>query len=104
MMYPFAAAAVRQQSSAELRERFQDALHNAITRGRNPLGELGFGPRTQAAVRLAAAEHPDAGADLIADAYDAFAQEHCVTDQPNPHKPPLTTVRTNLRSRRQLSP
>jgi hypothetical protein len=36
----------------------------------------GLGPRTQAAVTLVAKEHPDADADQIAAAYDAFAQEH----------------------------
>ncbi|WP_458317564.1 hypothetical protein [Mycolicibacterium brisbanense] len=61
---------------SELRERFQTALNHAIAHGRSPLAESGLGPLTQAAVALVAAEHPYAEADHIADAYDAFAQEH----------------------------
>lgn len=99
MMWLFAAVAMHRQSSADLRERFQNTLNNAITSGRNTVGEHLFGPRTRAAVKLVADEHPYATADLIADAYDAFNQEHGVAEPPIPPKPPLKTVRAYLRTR-----
>lgn len=61
---------------SELRKRFQTALNQAIAHGRSPLDGSGLGPLTQAAVALVANEHPYADADQIADAYDAFVEEH----------------------------
>lgn len=61
---------------SELRQRFQSALNDAITRGRSAMDGSGLGPLTRAAVRVVAEEHPNAEADLIADAYDAFELEH----------------------------
>ena len=58
---------------AERQALFVDALNLAITRGRMP--GAGFGPLTMAAVQVVAAEHPDATAEHIAAAYDAFRQE-----------------------------
>ena len=40
------------------------------------LGCSGLGPDTVAAIREVAYEHPDADADCIAAAYDAFEREH----------------------------
>ena len=60
---------------SELRQRFQTALNNAITHGRSPIDGTGLGPLTQAAVTVVAQDHPDADADQIADAYDAFELE-----------------------------
>lgn len=61
---------------SELQQRFQAALNHAIARGRAPAHDTGLGPRTLTAVTAVAHDHPDATADLIADAYDAFHREH----------------------------
>jgi len=61
---------------SELQQRFLIALNNAITRGRAPGHDTGLGPRTLAAMTLVAQDHPDATAELIADAYDTFNGEH----------------------------
>lgn len=61
---------------AELQKRFLIALNNAITRGRAPGHDTGLGPHTLAAMTLVAQDHPDATAELIADAYDTFNSEH----------------------------
>jgi hypothetical protein len=61
---------------SELQQRFQTALNNAIARGRVPTPDTGLGPRTFTAVTAVAHDHPDATAQLIASAYDAFHHEH----------------------------
>lgn len=61
---------------AELRRRFQQLLNVAIAEGRVPDSDAGFGPRTLAAITQVAREHPEATADQIASAYDAFRREH----------------------------
>lgn len=61
---------------ADLRQRFESALHSAVVCGQSPSRFIGVGPRTLAAVTAIAAEHPDASADLIAAAYDTFLREH----------------------------
>lgn len=61
---------------SELQQRFQIALNNAIARGRVPAHDTGLGPHTFSAVTAVAQDHPDATAELIADAYDAFHREH----------------------------
>lgn len=62
---------------AELRQRFLIALNDAITRGRAPGHDVGLGhPHTLAAMTLVAQDHPDATAELIAEAYDTFNSEH----------------------------
>jgi DNA-binding XRE family transcriptional regulator len=64
------------QPSEQLRLRFQTALNDALAQGLTTVGGTGLGPRTQAAVRSVAAEHPDATAALITEAFDAFEREH----------------------------
>jgi hypothetical protein len=59
-----------------LRATFQELLNRALTRGRVAPGSAGLGPSTLAAVNAVALEHPDADAELIADAYDVFEREH----------------------------
>lgn len=61
---------------AGLRQRFESALITALVGGQPPHGATGLEPHTVAAVTLVAAEHPDATADVIAQAYDAFCREH----------------------------
>ncbi|WP_019969527.1 hypothetical protein [Mycobacterium sp. 141] len=61
---------------AVLRQRFHAALNDAIIRGRAPDHHIGLGPHTLAAVTLVARDHPDATAELIADASDTFDREH----------------------------
>ena len=51
-------------------------LNLALTRGRLAPSCSGLGPDTVAAIREVADEHPDADADCIAAAYDAFEREH----------------------------
>ena len=59
-----------------LRSVFQDSLNCAITHGRQPARWIGLGDQTRAAIQAVAEEHPDATAEDIAYAYDAFAREH----------------------------
>lgn len=61
---------------SELRTVFQELLNLAITQGRTATAGLDLGCRTTAAIDRVAHEHPDATADLIADAYDIFQLEH----------------------------
>jgi hypothetical protein len=51
-------------------------LNLALTRGRVASSSCGLGPNTLAAINVVAYEHPDAEADCIAAAYDAFDHEH----------------------------
>jgi len=51
-------------------------LNLALTRGRVTSSSCGLGPNTLAAINVVAYEHPDAEADCIAAAYDAFDHEH----------------------------
>jgi hypothetical protein len=60
----------------ELRTTFQTLLNLALTRGRTTSSDSGLGPSTLAAINVVALEHPDAEAELIAAAYDAFRFEH----------------------------
>jgi len=60
----------------DLRPIFQGLLNLALTRGRVAPSSSGLGPSTTAAINGVAYEHPDAEAELIADAYDAFEREH----------------------------
>ena len=62
--------------SRRLRDIFEELLNLALTRGRVTPAHSGLGPSTRAAIDVVAVEHPDADADLIADAYDAFDREH----------------------------
>jgi hypothetical protein len=67
---------VEPNSSDELRTTFEELLSLALTRGRVTSGCPGLGPSTLAAIDVVAQEHPDAEAELIAAAYDAFYLEH----------------------------
>ena len=60
----------------ELRTTFQGLLNQALTRGRATRTNCGLGPGTLAAIDMVAYDHPDAEADCIAAAYDAFYREH----------------------------
>jgi hypothetical protein len=63
-------------SPDELRTTFQGLLNPALTRGRaSPTWSRPW-PRTVAAIDLVAYEHPNAEADCIAAAYDAFEHEY----------------------------
>jgi hypothetical protein len=55
---------------------FQRLLNLALTRGRGAPRCSGLGPDTSAAIDSVAYEHPDADADCIAAAYDAYEREH----------------------------
>lgn len=63
-------------ADGDLRGIFQNLLNVALTRGRAPSRLQGLGPATLAAIDMVAADHPDAEADTIAAAYDAFDHEH----------------------------
>ena len=63
-------------SPDELRTTFQGLLNQALTRGRATRSNCGLGPCTLAAIDVVAYDHPDAEADCIAAAYDAFHREH----------------------------
>lgn len=64
------------EAGADLRDAFQDSLNCAIAHGQRPSRWIGLGDKTRTAIEAVAKEHPDATADHIADAYDAFAREH----------------------------
>jgi hypothetical protein len=59
-----------------LRETFQELLNLALTRGSATHEDSGLGPGTRAAIDAVAYDHPNAEADCIRAAYDAFHQEH----------------------------
>jgi len=59
-----------------IRATFQEALNLALTMGRATLDSSGLGPQTREAIDAVAYDHPDAEADGIAAAYDAFQREH----------------------------
>jgi hypothetical protein len=63
-------------SRDELRTTFQELLNLALTRGRATSGYCGLGPGTRAAIDVVAYDHPDAEAECISAAYDAFDREH----------------------------
>ncbi|MBE1552254.1 hypothetical protein GGC64_006341 [Mycobacterium sp. OAS707] len=62
-----------------LRTTFQGLLNLALARGRGAPTRCGLGPGTVAAVDAVAYDHPDADADCITAAYDAFHREHEAT-------------------------
>ncbi|MEH3139725.1 MAG: hypothetical protein PGN37_05990 [Mycobacterium kyogaense] len=63
-------------SNDELRVNFQVLLNSALTHGRAAARDCGLGPATVEAINAIAYDHPDAEADAIAAAYDAFGAEH----------------------------
>jgi hypothetical protein len=67
---------VEPSRSGGLRRTFHEALNLALTRGRFTSVYSGLGPDTQADIDVIAFNHPDADADTIAAAYDAFQREH----------------------------
>jgi hypothetical protein len=71
---------------ADLRDAFQDSLNCAIAHGLRPSGWIGLGDKTFTAIDAIADEHPDATADHIAGAYDAFHCEHGLADIVEPPK------------------
>jgi len=58
---------------ADPRGTFQKLLNRA--QGRGPVDGIALRPGTRAGIDLVAREHPEATAELIANAYDAFVQE-----------------------------
>jgi hypothetical protein len=64
----------------DLRDAFQESLNCAIAHGRRPSRWIGLGDKTFSAIEAIAQEHPDATANHIAGAYDAFAREHGTAD------------------------
>ena len=64
----------------DLRDAFQDSLNCAIAHGLRPSRWIGLGDETFTAIDAIAEEHPEATADHIAGAYDAFAREHGTAD------------------------
>lgn len=58
------------------RSTFEVMLNAALVDGRIPAGSTILGSQTWAAVGVVARAHPDATAEEIAMAYDAFAWEH----------------------------
>jgi hypothetical protein len=58
------------------RRAFEELLNLALTRGSFAASPCGLGPATIAAIDVIALEHPDADAELITDAYDAYEREH----------------------------
>jgi hypothetical protein len=64
------------RSEALLRSTFQGLLNLALTRGRFTTSASALGPDTRAAIDAVAYDHPDAEAECIAAAYDAFEREH----------------------------
>ena len=71
---------------ADARDAFQESLNCAIAHGRRPSRWIGLGDKTFTAIDVIAHEHPDATADHIAGAYDAFAREHRLADVVEPPK------------------
>ena len=69
-----------------MRDAFQESLNCAIAHGLRPSRWIGLGDKTFTAIDAIADEHPDATADHIAGAYDAFAREHGVADVVEPPK------------------
>lgn len=65
-------------SDDELRISFQALLNRALTHGRARAAPRGYGlgPDTVAAIEAIAYDHPDAEAECIAAADNAFAREH----------------------------
>jgi hypothetical protein len=73
------------EGETNLRSTFQTSLNCAIAHGQRPSQWTCLGARTHTAIDAVAQEHPDATADHIADAYDAFAREHEPASPPAPH-------------------
>lgn len=80
----------------DLYSAFQESLNRAITHGQRPSRWIGLGEETRSAIEAVAQEHPDATADHIADAYDAFARDH----QPTPATEPSAEPPKRLEARR----
>lgn len=65
-----------QPPAACSRAEFDGLLNSALAYGESPTTATSVGPKTLAAIEAVAREHPDAGADDITAAYDAFVGEH----------------------------
>jgi hypothetical protein len=81
------------EAEPDLYGAFQDSLNCALVRGLRPSRWTGLGDETYTAIEVVAQEHPEATADHIADAYDAFAREHApsrmvlpITDMVRPRR------------------
>jgi len=59
----------------DARAVFDHALLSALTEGRLPGPSGALGVNTLAAIEAVARDHPEAAAELINDAYDAFQRE-----------------------------
>lgn len=85
------------EAGTDLRDAFQESLNCAIAHGQRPSRWIGLGDKTRTAIEAVAEEHPDATADHIADAYDAFAHEH---DPASSTPSPRVEVPKRLEARR----
>ena len=59
-----------------LHSTFHEVLNLALTQGRFTSSYSGLGPDTRAAIDVIAYDHPDADAETIAAAFDAYQREH----------------------------
>ncbi|MBI3215763.1 MAG: hypothetical protein HYZ38_18230 [Mycobacterium sp.] len=57
------------------RQTFQEQLNKALICGQRPWKTPLLGPMTWSAIDAVACAHPEASADHIANAYDAYADE-----------------------------
>lgn len=69
-----------EQTADPIDKMFRDLLNQAIICGQRPRRTTLLGPATWAAIDVVAAEHPDATADHIASAFDAFTLDHRIAD------------------------
>ena len=92
---------------ADLRDAFQESLNCAIAHGMRPSRWIGLGDKTFTAIEAIAEEHPDATADHISCAYDAFAREHgppdvrAMGDGPAAVKPPPNRLEVQRRFKKR---
>jgi hypothetical protein len=90
------------EDEADLYGAFQDSLNCALVRGLRPSRWTGLGDETCTAIEAIAREHPEATADHIADAYDAFAREHAASPvKLPPVEPPKLLVAQRDRFKRR---
>jgi hypothetical protein len=62
-------------ASEHHRQTFEDLRHRAIVCGQRPSDTTTLGPATAYAIDMVARAHPEATAEQIMDAYDAFRLE-----------------------------
>jgi len=60
-------------------------LHDSLATGRGAMVATGLGPQTMSAISAVAQAHPDASAEAIIAAYEAFAREHAMVGSQQKH-------------------